>query len=164
MPSETFFRLPESKQDRIVQAIKDEVERASYEDFSVGSVIRACGISRMTTMVAEYMDSLVRDLPYTNDSFYTLWDTDQDPGGYPFIRRSNEREAADIPTREAYNAALLVLEEQGALPEESLIREMAKLFGYSRVGDNVNNAMSDGIQYALSNGAAERVNDKIRKV
>ena len=25
MPSETFFRLPESKQERIVQAIKDEI-------------------------------------------------------------------------------------------------------------------------------------------
>lgn len=46
MPSETFFRLSDSKQERIVQAIKDEVARVPYEDFSIGSVIRACGISR----------------------------------------------------------------------------------------------------------------------
>ena len=39
-------RLPESKQERIVQAIKDEIARASYEDFSIGSILRSCNISR----------------------------------------------------------------------------------------------------------------------
>ena len=75
MPSETFFRLPESKQDRIVQAIKDEVERASYEEFSVGSVIRACGISRgsfyqyfpnkediFLFLIADYQQQIVDDM------------------------------------------------------------------------------------------------------
>ena len=46
MPSETFFRLPESKQERIMQAIKDEIARVPYEQFSVGNVIKECDISR----------------------------------------------------------------------------------------------------------------------
>lgn len=46
MPSETFFRLPESKQQRIIEAIKEEIARVPYENFSIGNVIRQCSISR----------------------------------------------------------------------------------------------------------------------
>lgn len=46
MPSDTFFRLPESKQERIIAAIKEEIARVPYEDFAIGSIIRQCGISR----------------------------------------------------------------------------------------------------------------------
>lgn len=46
MPSETFFRLPDSKQQRIIKAIKEEIARSSYDDFSIGSIIRECSISR----------------------------------------------------------------------------------------------------------------------
>ena len=46
MPSETFFRLPESKQERIIEALKAEIANVPYEDFSIGTVIRSCGISR----------------------------------------------------------------------------------------------------------------------
>ena len=58
---------------------------------------------------------------------------------------------------------MLILEEQGALPVDSLVREMAKLFGYSRVGDIVNYAMLDGIDYAKKKGFAEETNGRIRK-
>lgn len=46
MPSETFFRLPESKQERIIAAIKDEIARAPYESFAIGNILRSCSISR----------------------------------------------------------------------------------------------------------------------
>lgn len=46
MPSETFYRLPESKQERILNVLKDEIARSSYEDFSIGTVLRESGISR----------------------------------------------------------------------------------------------------------------------
>ena len=46
MPSETFFRLPESKQERIIEAIKEEISRVPFENFSINNVIHQCGISR----------------------------------------------------------------------------------------------------------------------
>ena len=46
MPSETFFRLSETKQERIIEAIKEEIANSPYENFSIGTVIRQCGISR----------------------------------------------------------------------------------------------------------------------
>lgn len=128
-------------------------------------VLRACDISRMGTRVANYMDNLLRimHLKTTTDSFVTYWADNQDPEEYPYVRTSSDRDAADIPTREAFNAAMLILEEQGALPVDSLVREMAKLFGFSRVGDNVNYAMLDGIDYAKKKGFVEETNGRIRK-
>ena len=46
MPTETFFRLPDSKRERILEAIKEEIARSPYEDFSIGAITRECGISR----------------------------------------------------------------------------------------------------------------------
>ena len=40
---------------------------------------------------------------------------------------------------------------------------MAKLFGYSRVGDNVYAAMSSAIGYAMSQGIVEEADGKVRK-
>ncbi len=46
MPTETFFRLTQPKQERIMNAVKDEITRSSYENFSIGNVVKQCGISR----------------------------------------------------------------------------------------------------------------------
>ena len=46
MPTDTFFRLTESKQHRIKEALKEEVAGYKYEDFSINRIIRSCGISR----------------------------------------------------------------------------------------------------------------------
>ena len=46
MPTETFFRLPESKKTRILEAVKAEIARSPYESFSIGTIVRECGISR----------------------------------------------------------------------------------------------------------------------
>jgi len=128
-------------------------------------VLRALDIARMGNRVSAYMNSLFKFAKFktTKDSFVTYWKEDQDPDSYSIIRYSNAREASDIPVREACNAALLVLEEQGSQPSDSLIREMAKLFGYSRVGDNVYFAMLNGIEFAKKKGQIKEVGDRIKK-
>ena len=46
MPSEIFFRLSAVKQQYIIDAIKAEVARVPYEEFSIYNVVHQCGISR----------------------------------------------------------------------------------------------------------------------
>ncbi len=46
MPTEVFFRLTPVKQQHIIDAIKEEITRAPFEDFSIYNVVRSCGISR----------------------------------------------------------------------------------------------------------------------
>ena len=142
-----------------------DAEAPINHDLLCRKVLRACGIARMGTRVAEHLDGILNSmrLRTTKDTYVTFWSADQDPETYPYVRCSNERDALDIPLREAYNAALLVLDEQIALPLDSLVKEMAKLFGYSRVGDNVYAAMSSAIDYAMSQGIVEEADGKVRK-
>ena len=46
MPTETFFRLPESKREHVLQALQTEIARSPFENFSINNVLRECGISR----------------------------------------------------------------------------------------------------------------------
>ena len=129
-------------------------------------VLRACNIARMGPRISACLNSMIRAIRprCTSGSFITYWRNDQDPDSYPHIRVSNERDASDIPPRETCNAALRILEEQGAQPVESLIHEMARLFGYNRVGDIVNAAMQEGVALAKEKGLIEEANKKVRVV
>ena len=149
----------------LFQQVVDTEAPINY-DLLCRRVLRACGISRLGSRISAHIGTLLQglDIQCTQDPhFVTYWKKDQDPETYPYIRRSNERDAADIPTRESVNAALLVLDEQLALPHDSLVKEMAKLFGYSRVGDNVSLAMENGIEFALRAGIIEEVEGKVRR-
>jgi hypothetical protein len=109
------------------------------------------------------MDGVLDRLGFktTVDVGEVYWRDDQDPERYPLIRYSNEREAMHIPYEEAKNAAVHVLEQQGSQPFESLIREMAKMFGYSRIGDNVYMAMMQGIELAAQRSLLEKSPERV---
>ena len=46
MPTDTFFRLPESKREHVLQALQAEIARSPFENFSINNVLRDSGISR----------------------------------------------------------------------------------------------------------------------
>ena len=46
MPTAVFFRLTPVKQQHIIDAIKEEIARVPFQDFSIYNVVRSCGISR----------------------------------------------------------------------------------------------------------------------
>ena len=46
MPTDVFYRLTPVKQQHIVDAIKEEITRVPFEEFSIYNVVRSCGISR----------------------------------------------------------------------------------------------------------------------
>ena len=155
----------DSKVRNYISAVVEAEAPINY-DLLCKRVLRACGIARMGSRVAGHIGLLLErmNIKTTQDTFLTYWRNDQDPETYPYIRCSNERDATDIPTRESLNAALMVLDEQLSLPQESLIREMAKVFGYSRVGDNVHFAMYNGIQHGKKLGLIEEVDGKVRRI
>ena len=127
-----------------------EIEAPIKHDLLCKRVLRAIDVSRMGPRLSAYMQSLINsmNLKTTEEIGPVYWKASQDPQTYSQIRYSNEREAMHIPDMESKNAALYVLGQQGAMPFESLIREMGKTFGYSRTGDNVYMAMMSGIELA----------------
>lgn len=46
MPTSTFFRLPEEKRQRLIEASWAEFSRSSFSDVSINQIIRAAGIPR----------------------------------------------------------------------------------------------------------------------
>lgn len=63
--------------------------------------------------------------------------------------------ASDISPEEVSVAVKEVLESQFSLLREDLIRETAKLFGYSRLGTIVEASMQKGIDKTIQRGFAK---------
>ena len=74
------------------------------------------------------------------------------PEKYTFIRATgagdNKRDTKDVPITEAVNAVCYVLEQQISLSEEDLIREAAKLMGYTRMGNIVVALFEEAVKQA----------------
>ncbi|MBO5070609.1 MAG: DUF3320 domain-containing protein, partial [Roseburia sp.] len=81
-----------------------------------------------------------------------FWKKDQNPEHYKVYRvedaQGNKRNMDDIPTEEIVNAIIEVLKEQISISEVDLIRETAKKFGFSRLGNVIENT----VKYALEKG------------
>lgn len=151
--------------DRILMKYIEQVieqEAPITKDLLCKRVLRAVNIARMGSRVAGHMYYIIKrmNLKKTDNIGDVFWRHDQNPDEYQIIRCSNEREATYIPFEEARNAAIHVLNEQGAQPKESLVREMAKIFGYTRVGDNVYYVMLSGIELAEKEGYLQEVNGR----
>lgn len=85
------------------------------------------------------------------------WQNGQDPDAYTGIRVSNERSADEICMQEMRNAASYVLSQKGELTKDNLVKEMSLVFGYRRLGKNLEAALAEGVKYARSSGAIEYV-------
>ncbi len=119
-------------------------------------ICRSFGIQRITGKIQEYLSSLIRsmNIPSTEQAFGRfLWKAGQDPFTYRGFRSGGEngtrRDIREIPIQEAGNAILFSLMEQGAMSREDLLREAAKLMGFTRTGGNVSKLFEEALQYCL---------------
>jgi len=54
-----------------------------------------------------------------------------------------------------------ILTNQISLPADDLVKETARLFGYARLGGNVEQAMKTGIEHAFQKGMIAENNERI---
>ena len=99
----------------------------------------------------------------SKDIFF--WNESQKPGEYAVYRiaaeESQKRDAADLPPEEVANGVKEILINQISLPKDELVRETARLFGFARLGANVEMAMLRGIDSAIHKGYAIQDNNRI---
>jgi hypothetical protein len=123
-------------------------------------VLSGWGISRSGSRVESVFDLAsdklekqeTKDL---DNVFY--WKTAQNPDTYTGYRvedqNGNKRSMDDISSYEILNAIVEVLKEQVSLTKTDLIRETAKKFGFSRLGNvidvTVQNAIEQGVKRNL---------------
>jgi len=131
-------------------------------------VLLGWGIARMGSRISVHFEIIFKELglQQTSDNGNIIfWRADHQPETYQLYRLPpNEvlkRDADDLPSHEIANGIKAVLQNQISLTKEDLVRETAKLFGYARLGTNVDIAMQLGIRVALAKGIAKTEGQRI---
>lgn len=147
-------------QEKVCRVI--EKEAPICETLLVRRVVQSFGISRTGSRIQSRMTQILRamGLNYTKeDGQIVFWRANQMPEHYIEFRASGtetaKREARDVPVQEAANAICRVLDEQISLLEEDLIREAARLMGYTRSGSVVTELFQKAILSAKRQGRIE---------
>lgn len=150
-------------------AIRDLVEAVVSKEgpISMGLLSRRVaehwGISRVTARAVKRVDGQVRKANVkitADDGKVFLWPSSLVPKEYAAFRVPGDddlskRDAEDLCPIEVANGALHLLEQHVGLPVADLVRETARLFGYSRLGQNVDKAMKNGIEVLVWSGRAK---------
>ena len=149
-----------SLQSRVKKVLA--AEAPITEGLLIRRVIQSFGITRAGSRLQSRMDEVFRTLSLRStiqDGQRVFWDEGQEPGGYFLFRASgkdeNKREAKDVPLQEAANAVVFVLYEQGGISLEDLIRESARLMGYTRTGSVVTPLFESAVRSCAASGKCQ---------
>lgn len=154
------YLLPQSEH-AIAKAIDAvlETEAPVLESVLIRRVLQSFGFSRGgNRLQSKTVTVLKRMHPTTTTERgkVVYWAAKQNPETYKGFRASGEanhkRDAKDVPCGELVNALVATLHNQIGLPRQDLIRETAKLLGYSRLGNLVVSAVSEAIAEAEDKG------------
>ena len=131
-------------------------------------ILSAWGISRLGSRLNEFLTEIYAELNLKKteqDDSVFYWNSDQNPETYDTFRipenEEHKRSAEDLPKEEIIAGIVEILTNQISLPADDLIRETARLFGYARIGGNVEQAMKMGIKHALKKGIIAENNERI---
>lgn len=119
-----------------------------------------CGIKRCTENVLQRLESIIpmtslKVTRYGGSS--TLWPSTIDPLTYSSFRvpgstDDSKRKVEEIPVEELANGVEHVLKQQISLPRDDLVKETARLFGFLRIGQNVDSRIREAIDLLVKRG------------
>ena len=129
------------------------------ESLLIRRTVQSFGIARAGARIQRYVQTLLTHMKLRSTLQHGLrfyWAPSQDPDHYTEFRISGEaedkRDTKDLPIQEIANAAVTVLRQQISLSEDDLVRETARLLGYTRVGAPMRQAIADGLAYCKTKG------------
>jgi len=131
-------------------------------------ILNAWGISRLGSRLNGFLFEIYTELDLKEteqNGSYFYWKQEQNPETYNTFRipenDDQKRSAEDLPKEEIAAGVVEILTNQISLPVDDLVKETARLFGYARMGGNVEQAMKTGIEYALRKGIIAENNERI---
>ena len=141
-----------------------EVEAPISKSFLIRQVLNSYGITRTGSRIISHMEELLEKTGYptTGKGRIFYWKNADDAQNYAIYRPVSERDARDIAPEEYAVAIRNILREQISLPYDSLKKETALIFGFSRLCDSVNYGVDRGIKYALATGRIIEENGRLR--
>lgn len=157
--SEDFF-LPQLN-SAIYSQIKHvlEIEAPISKSLLCKRILSAWGITRMGPRLdkrfEELFDNLKLSRTLTNNYIF-YWKEGQLPEEYSLFRvpdsEGNRRNMEDISSEEVANAISHILRSQISLSKADLVREVFRLFGFTRTGSSIEESISAGIFAAEKRG------------
>lgn len=115
------------------------------------------GLSRVTSTVTSFLDQRLRHYHVQEEAPYkTLWLTPEDASGWSGYRSNEDsptkRTIEEFPRVELQEALLEALEQNVALPKDTITFLGAKRLGFARRGSNVEQAFSEALDDLLRQG------------
>lgn len=113
--------------------------------FGVKNSERVTEATEKALKSAKIKTTKVKGIPY-------CWASDIDPKTYTGFRYHEETKRKDdeLPLPEMRNAVVRTLMDHGPLPEDDLLFQTSRTFGYQRLGPNLKARLMEGIAYAVS--------------
>jgi very-short-patch-repair endonuclease len=126
-------------------------------------IIQIWGMSKVGSRIDSRIHDLIAEMKLETTKSGTIvyyWPKQTQSKNYTYFRThgNEKRDIEDIPPEEIKNASFEILSNQISLPEDDLIREVAKLFGF-RKGAKVEIHIKNGIDHLVKSGLAKRGND-----
>jgi hypothetical protein len=113
------------------------------------------GIGKITPRVVEQVQSAVLGRGKWGDEKGVVWRIDQDPTSIPGVRVAGgsaqaRRTIAEVPLAELASAARIVVERANGIAPTDLVRDCARVLGFSRVTSEVTDRVQIGIRLAAA--------------
>lgn len=117
-------------------------------------ILNSMGISRVGPRLSAYFDVIYNEISVkqTGDTNVFLWNEKQDPYTYSDYRPNSNRDALEIAPEEISNAMRFLLDSKGSMTMHELYRNTARIFNFSRLGNNVVTSMRDGLGNGVMRG------------
>ncbi len=111
------------------------------------------GIGRLTQRVTDQVRVALAGRARWGDEDDIVWRLDQDPAGVPPVRvagqgASARREIHEVPLAEVAAAARIVVERAVGIAAADLVRDAARLLGFSRTTERVVERVAIGVRLA----------------
>lgn len=128
----------------------------------IKTLINTTSLGRANKQVVEYLDNLVSSagVKITRQSGVRfLWDQEIDPSKYLTYRFREKRDPEDICKYELKNAVCYLIQNNGPMTQNAIIKEMTAMFGYSRTSPKITDTANAAIKAARDLKAIE-LNEK----
>lgn len=126
-------------------------------------ILSEWGISRLGPRIDAYLETIFDTLHLyriEHDGLVFCWKDEAQYRSYAEYRPDSDRDAADLPPEETANAIRQILTDSISLPLPDLIKACAQIFGFARMGSNIEASMLRGIQEAVKKNYARVENGR----
>lgn len=139
--------------DRIIEVVNTEAP--ILKTTLMRRIFTAYGVTKSNAVVDAFEKALkASKVKITKQkSLVYCWNDSQDPKNYYDIRVSSDRSGDEICQQEIRNAVCYVLKKKGILGRDDLVKETSLVFGYKRLGKNLESVLLEGVKWAKSSGA-----------